>query len=93
MFHYKASLVITGEIKGASCDKFHQELRFESLADTRWSHRFFYRRSYTGGLTDKNAVSEEAYLTCSTTQNKIKTSPARIEVSQNSLLRDCFKSI
>ena len=38
---YKAALVITGVIKGTSCDRLYQELGLESLADRRWPVGFF----------------------------------------------------
>ena len=40
----KAALGITGAIKETFCDRLHQELGLESLADKRWSKGFL---SYT----------------------------------------------
>ena len=38
---YRATLVITGVIKGTSRDRLYQVLGLESLADRRWSRRIF----------------------------------------------------
>ena len=49
---YKAALVITGVIKGTSCDRLYQELGLESLADRKWSRRlFFLPQNYTWTFT------------------------------------------
>ena len=78
LVQYKAALVITGAIKGTSRDRFYQELGLESLADRRWSCRLFFFHKIIQGLlscyhlqTYYNLVSEGAYLTRSTTQNKV----------------------
>ena len=90
MVQYKAALEITGVTKGTSCDRLYQEFGLESLADGRWFRRLFFfckiilrlLRSYL--QTYHNAVSEGAYLTQSTTQNKIKPISARTKASENS---------
>ena len=95
MVQYKAALVITGAIKGTSSDRLYQELGLESLADRRWSRRlfFFYKiitlPSYL--QTYHKPVSEGAYITRSTTQNKIKQIPARSEIFENSFFPYCIK--
>ena len=81
MVQYKAAFVITDAIKRTSRDRLYQELGLESLADRRWSRRLFFfhkimRRHLPSYLqTYHNAVSTGAYLTRSTTQNKIKPIP------------------
>ena len=83
MILYKAARVITGAIKRTSHDKLYQDLGLESLIDRRWSHRLFFFHKITQRLlpsslqTYRNAVSEGAYLTRSTTQNKIKPIAAK----------------
>ena len=97
MVQYKAALMITGAIKGTSRDRLYQELGLESLADRRWSRRLFFFHKITQGLlpsylqTYHNAVSEGAYLTCSTTQNKVKPIPARTKVFESSFFPYCIK--
>ena len=97
MVQYRAALVITGAIKGTSRNRLYQELGLESLADRRWSRRLFFFHKITQGLlpsyfqTYHNAVSEEAYLTRSTTQNKIKPIPARTKMFENSFFPYCIK--
>ena len=97
MVQYRAALVITGAIKGTSRDRLYQELGLESLANTRWSRRLFFFHKLTQGLlpsylqTYHNVVSEGAYLTGSTTQNKIKPIPARTKVFENSFFPHCIK--
>ena len=89
MVQYKTALVITGAIKGTFRDTLYQELGLESLADSRWSRRLFFFHKIIQELlpscrqTYHNAVSEGAYLTCSTMQNKIKPIPARNKVFEN----------
>ena len=96
MVQYRAALVITGAIKGTSRDRLYQELGLESLPDRRWSRRPFFFHKITQGLlpcylqTYHNAVSERAYLTRSTTQNKIKPIPARTKVFENSFFLYCI---
>ena len=86
MVQYRAALVVTGAVKGTFHDRLYQELGLESLADRRWSRRLFFFHKITQGLltsylqTYHNAFSEGAYLTRSTTQNKIKPFPARTKV-------------
>ena len=50
---YRASLVITGAIQGASRDKFYQELGLESLSVRRWYEKlaFCYEIIYNLSLT------------------------------------------
>ena len=97
MVQYKAALVITGAIKGTSRDKLYRELSLESLEDRRRFRRLFFFHKIIQGLlpsslhTSHNAVSEEAYLTRSTTQNKIKPIPARTKVFENSFFPYCIK--
>ena len=97
MVQYRAALVITGAIKGTSRNRLYQELGLESLADRRWYRRLFFFHKITQGLlpsslqTYDNAVSEGAYLTRSTTQNKIKPIPARTKVFENSFFPYCIK--
>ena len=50
MVQYKATLVITGGIKGTSSDRLYQELGLESLADRRWSRRLFYFHKVIQGV-------------------------------------------
>ena len=89
MVQYKTALVITGAIKGTFRDTLYQELGLESLADSRWSRRLFFFHKIIQELlpsclqTYHNAVSEGAYLTCSTMQNKIKPIPAKNKVFEN----------
>ena len=88
---YNAALMISSAIKGTSCGRLYQELRLESLADGRWFRRVFFSHKIKPRLlrsylqTYYNAVSEGAYLTHLTTQNKIKPIPARTKVFENSL--------
>ena len=97
MVQYRAALVITGAIKGTSRDRLHQDFGLESLADRRWSRRLFFFHKITQGLlpsylqTYHNAVSGGAYLTRSTTQNKIKPIPAKTKVFENSFFPYCIK--
>ena len=89
--------MITGAIKGTSRDRLYQELGLESLADGRWSCRLFFFHKIIQGLlpsylqTYHNAVSEGAYLICSTAQSKIKPTPARTKVFKNSFFPYCIK--
>ena len=89
--------MITGVIKGTSRDRFYQELGLESLEDRRWSCRLFFFHKIIQGLlpsylhTYHNAVSEGAYLTRSTTQNKTKPIPARTKILENSFFPYCIK--
>ena len=86
---------MTGAIKGTSRDSLCQELGLESLAD-RWSRRLFFFHKFMQGLlppylqTYHKAVSEGAYLTRSTTQNKFKTIPAKPTVIENSFFPYCI---
>ena len=97
MVQYKAALVITGAIKGTSRDRLYQELGLESLADRRWSRRLFFFHKIIQGLlpsylqTYRKPVSEGAYITRSTTQNKIKQIPARSKIFENSFFPYCIK--
>ena len=90
MVQYKAALVITGAIKRTCRNRLYQELGLESLEDRRWSRRIFLFNKIIRGFllsylhTYHNAVSEGAYLTRSTIQNKIKPIPARTKVFGNS---------
>ena len=94
---YKAAPVITGAIKGTSRDGLYQELGLESLADRRWSCKLFFFYKIIQGLlpsylqTYHKPVSEGAYITLSTTQNKIKQIPARSKISENSFFPYCIK--
>ena len=89
MIQYKAALVIIGAIKGTFRDRLCEELHLESLSDRRWSRRLFFFHKIIQGLLPSclqsyhNAVSEGAYLTRSTTQNKIKPIPAKTKVFEN----------
>ena len=89
MVQYKAALVITGAIKGASCNKLYQKLGLKSLADRRWARRlFFFHKIIQTILPSRlhiyhNAVSEGAYLTRSTTENKIRPIPAKTKDFEN----------
>ena len=64
MVQYKAAPVITGAIKGTSCDRLYQELGLETLTDRRWSLRLFFFHKFVQGFlpsylqTYHNAVSE-----------------------------------
>ena len=97
MVQYKPALMITGAIKGTSRDRLYQELGLESLEDRRWSRRIFFFHKIIQGLlpsylhTYHNAVCEGAYLTRSTTQNKIKLIPARTKILKNSYFPYCIK--
>ena len=97
MVQYKAALVITGAIKGKFRERLYQGLGLESLADRRWSRILFFFHKVIKRLlpsyfqTYHNAVSEGAYLTLSTTQNKIKPIHARIKVIENSFFPYCIK--
>ena len=42
MVQSQAALVITGAIKGTSCDRLYQGTGPESLADRRWSCKIFF---------------------------------------------------
>ena len=93
---YKAALVIIGAIKGTFRDRLYEELRLESLSDRRWSCRLFFFYKIIQGLLPSylqsyhNAVSEGAYLTRSTTQNKMKPIPAKTKVFENSFFPYCI---
>ena len=97
MVQYKAALVITGAIKGTSRDRLYQELGLESLADGRWSRRLFFFHKIIQALlpsylhTYHNAVSERAYLTRSTTRNKIKSIYLLFYVFENLFFPYCIK--
>ena len=57
---------------------------------------YLFPQNYTGTFTSylqtyHNVVSEVAYLTRSTTQNKIKPIPARTKVSENLFFLYCIK--
>ena len=73
MVQYKAPLVITGVIKRTSRDGLYQGHGLESLGDRRWSRWPFFPHKITQGLllsylqTYYNPISEDAYLTRSTT--------------------------
>ena len=41
MVQYNEALVITGAVKGTSCDHIYRELGLESLAEQRWSRKIF----------------------------------------------------
>ena len=94
MVRYKAALVIAG---ATFRDRLYQELGLESFADRRWSLRFFFFHKIIQGLlssylhTYHNAVSEGAYLTHSTTQDKSKTILARTKIFENSFFPYCIK--
>ena len=89
--------MITGAIKGTSRDGLYQELGLESLADRRWSRRLFFFYKIIQGLlpsylqTYHKPVRDGAYITLSTTQNKIKQIPARSKISENSFFPYCIK--
>ena len=76
---------------------FTKSLALESLVDRRWPRRLFFFHKIIHGLlpsylhTYHHAVSEGAYLTCSTTQDKIKPIPARNKVFENSFFPYCIK--
>ena len=97
MVQYKEALVITGGITETSRDKLYQELDLESLADSIWYRRIFFfqiiiREPLPSYLQIyHNAVSEEAYLTRSTTQNKINPISARTKVFENSFFPYCIE--
>ena len=99
MVQYKAAPMITGAIKGTYHDRLYQQFRLESLPDGRWSHRpFFFHKIIQGLLpsylqTYLNVGSEGVYLTHSTTQNKIKPTPTRIRVFENSFFPYCIKEL
>ena len=50
MIQYSAALVITGVIKGTSCDRLYQEISLESLADRIWSRKIFFFHKSVNGL-------------------------------------------
>ena len=50
MVQYNAALVITGEIKGTSCDRTYRELGLESLTERRWSCKIFFFHKIINGL-------------------------------------------
>ena len=92
---YKAALVITDAIRGTSCDRLYQELGY--LADSRLSRRLSFLHKLIQAIFPSylqhcnNAVSKEAYLTLSTTQNNIKPIPARTKVFENLFFPYCIK--
>ena len=96
MIQYKAALVIIGETKGTFWHRLYEELRLESLSDRRWSRRLFFSYKIIQGLLPSylqsyhNAFSEGAYLTRSTTQNKMKPIPAKTKVFENSFFPYCI---
>ena len=87
---YKAALVVTGAIKRTSCDKLYQKRGLEPLADGIWFRRVFFFHKIISALlksyiqTYHNAVSEGAYLTHSTAQDKVKPIPTRTKWFENS---------
>ena len=93
MIQYKAALAITIAIKQTSIDRLYKELGLESLSDRRWSCRpFFFHKIIQRLLPSHpqnyhNVVREETYITCSTTQNKIKPIPARTKALENSFFQ------
>ena len=50
MIKYWAALVITGAIKGTSCDLLYQEIGIWSLVDRRWSRKIFFHKIVNGLL-------------------------------------------
>ena len=70
----------------------------ESLAERRWSGRLFFLQKIIQEplpyyhQTYHNDVSKVAYLTCSTTQNKIKPIPARTKLFENSFFPYCINN-
>ena len=50
MVQYNAALVITGAVKGTLLDRIYRELGSESLAEQRWSCKFFFFYKITGLL-------------------------------------------
>ena len=85
--------MITGAIKGTYRDRLYQELGLKYLVDRWWPCKFFFFLKFIQGFkTYNNAVGEEAYLTCSTTQNKIKPIPAKNKVSENLFFRIAVKN-
>ena len=97
MIQYKTALAITIAIKQTSIDRLYKELGLESLSDRRWSCRPFFFHKIIQRLLPSypqnyhNVVREETYITCSTTQNKIKPIPARTKVLENSFFPNCIK--
>ena len=97
MIQYKTALAITIAIKQTSIDRLYKELGLESLSDRRWSCRpFFFHKIIQRLLPSHpqnyhNVVREETYITCSTTQNKIKPIPARTKALENSFFPNCIK--
>ena len=81
--------MITGGIKRTSHERLYQDLGLESLAGRRWFRRLFTFEEITQGVLPSyleichNAVSEGAYLTRSTSQNKIKSIPVRTKMFEN----------
>ena len=73
MVQYNAALIITGALKGTSCDKIYQKLGVESLEDQRWTRKFiFFHKIILGLLSSYLCDNLRTYLTRSSTKKKKK---------------------
>ena len=78
MIQYWAALIITGAIRGTSCDCLYQEIGLESLADRRWSRKMLFFHKIASELLPSyiqsylNHYNDGEYQTRSACQNKTK---------------------
>ena len=90
MMQYRATLVITGAIKGTSNDRLYQEIGLESPADRRWSHKtFFFHKIVNGFLPSYlqsylNLCNDGEYQKRSACQSKMKTFSGRSKAFNSS---------
>ena len=97
MVQYNAALVITGEIKGTSCDRTYRELGLESLAERRWSCKIFFFHKIINGLLPVYLQSyisycgEGFYRTRSTYQKNLRQFCTRTKILEPSFFPYCIE--
>ena len=98
MVKYNAVLIITGAFKRTSRDKIYQELSLESLTDRRWTSQIFFHKITLGLLPSylKDYLipcdNLNTYLTRSSTQERIKTFPAKTKTFESSFFLHCAEA-
>ena len=98
MVKYNAVLIITGAFKRTSRDKIYQELSLESLTDRRWTSQIFFHKITLGLLPSylKDYLipcdNLKTYLIRSSTQEIIKTFPARTKTFESSFFPCCAET-